>query len=230
MRFYKEYDELILEFAKTIHEKFTWDPRTWFSPKLRKQLDEQEKRFKQETAKHARESIAKLKKILKERNYVIIKDGASYTTRKERKLALSRDDIRSHWGMKRKVNTTTLPWMNALFSMAHEVGHVLQWREHDDRKVNFEEFFKELEKVRHSRTLKENVLHIHQLWYELDAWIRGMEFIPEQYREQYKKYALFFYKSYMKTNPRYYYEDEAMLRMLLTKLDFEIHYLKKPQQ
>ena len=100
--------------------------------------------------------------------------------------------------------------------MAHEVGHVLQWQDEDNTQVRFMEFYNQKFNEPHNRWLP----HIHKLWYELDAWGRGMEYIPLEYREEYKQYAYYAYKTYMDALPDVY-AGEMMLRNLLQKLNVQ---------
>lgn len=200
---------------ETFYEKFSLNPMDWFrSPEVKRKLREQEIALRENDRRHARENIAKLKNVLKINGYTIHKSDAAYTIRKSRVVGLSKSDTRK--------NDNNPKFIRALFTLAHEVGHTLQWDE-NDRKINFDQFFDETVDLRLNNTNPEKlqtILHIQQLWYELDAWVKGMEFIPMELKARYKKYAYQSYQTYMDRLPRYYRTD-IILRNLLHKLNFE---------
>jgi uncharacterized protein YaiL (DUF2058 family) len=105
----------------------------WFrSPEVKGKLREQEIALREKDRIHARENIAKLKHILKSNGYTIHKsDIGSYTLRDGRLLGLSKDDIVKD--KTKYIGSLSIPYIRALFTLAHEVGHVLQW---DDNKKN----------------------------------------------------------------------------------------------
>ena len=205
-----------MESFNTYYEKFSLNPLKWF----RRELSASELKMKEDARKKASLYIPKLKQILKDRGYSIHKHDFAYTVRKDRKLGLSKKDT---MGDKTKYSNplNNINYIKAWFSLAHETGHVLQWNEETDTNEKFDEFFQEIREKKFEFD-KEQVLHIHKLWYELDAWVKGMSFIPSEYRSAYKQYAFNSYKTYMNRSPKYYY-NTILLRNLLYKLNMEDH-------
>ena len=209
-----------MESFETFYEKFSFNPRDWFrSPEVKRKLRMQEIAIRSFDRRHARENIKKLKDLLKSKGYIIHKSDYSYTVRKDRKVGLSNKDIITN-DMNKYQGSLSIPYIRTLFTLAHEVGHVLQWTD-NDKKERFDEFFKQQMETRRSTPWRENeLLHLHKMYYELDAWVKGMEFIPVELKPQYKKYAYDSYKTYMKKLPKHYNGD-ILLRNLLYKLNFE---------
>lgn len=210
---------MIVESYSTYYEKFSLNPRDWFmSTEEKAKLKQQEAEMKERARKNAVKYIPMLKTTLRDKGYTIHKHGYAYTVRGSRKVGLSTDDARV--GDKSFQNELTLPYIKVLFTLAHEVGHTLQWSD-DDTKENFEDFFKaqkEAEKIDPYKRLE--LESLHKLWYELDAWVKGMQFIPNELRQKYKQYAYHSYTSYMKKIPQYH-KGDILLRNLLYKLNFE---------
>lgn len=162
---------------------------------------------KQDALRPARENFLKLKKLLTSRGYRIIKsdDGTNYHTRKTKLIGLvnSKDH---HTKLKNEPE-----FLRVLFTLAHETGHALQWSE-DGNMVRLsdkcDEMYEHL-----SRTLGRNpswsnidtqdpmhwrlLTELYDFWYELDAWIQGIKFIPPAYHNMYKQYAKKCYMTYM---------------------------------
>ncbi len=200
------------------YEKFSLNPKHWFiSPDEKRHIDQENKKLKDQARKNAHIYIPKLKQILKQEGYTIHKHDFSYTTRKQRKLGLSTKDGKEEY----KDSILSIPYIKVLFTLAHEVGHVLQWDTETDTKYRFEEFYEAQKEAERENPYKRlDLENIHKLWYELDAWVRGMQFIPIEYKQQYKQYAFKAYKTYMTKVPKYYRSD-ILLRNLLYQLNSE---------
>jgi hypothetical protein len=205
------------------YEKFSLNPRNWFMSKEEKlRIREQDIEMRKVAMRHARENFKKMKDLLASKGYRIHKHDFSYTVRGDKKVGMEpprRDKI--------KIGDRQLdiPYLKTLFTMAHEVGHVLQWDDSTNNKHKFDEFY--LSQLRaeidNGYNHRLNLEHIHKVWYELDAWIQGMQFIPMEYKQIYKKYAFDAYKTYMNRGPKYYYND-MLLRTLLIKLNAKDHF------
>lgn len=205
-----------MESFELYYEKFSLNPRNWFvSPEERERIQQQDNILRANARKYAHIYIPKLKQILKQSGYSIHKHGFAYTSRRDRKLGLAVKD--SH----EKFNDPVLsiPYIKTLFTLAHEVGHVLQWDDETNTKHRREEFLKhEGEAEQESPYKRLELEELHRLWYELDAWVRGMQFIPVEYKPKYKQYAYKAYTSYMIKFPRDYRSD-MLLRNLLYLLN-----------
>lgn len=203
------------------YEKFSLNPKNWFiSPEEKLRIAEEDKKLKDQARRNAHIYIPKLKQVLKDNGYIIHKHGYSYTSRKEKTLGLSPSDS-SREDYKYKDPVLTIPYIKVLFTLAHEVGHILQWDTETNTKYKFEEFYeaqKEAEKESPYKRLDLEI--IHKLWYELDAWVRGMQFIPIELKPQYKQYAYRAYRTYMTKVPKYHRVD-TLLRNLLYQLNSE---------
>lgn len=190
---------------KEYHEAFSLNPMNWFR--------QQENQLRS-NAKNSEKYIKPLKDLLHSKNYEIIKsDRGSYTARLRRVVALDPEEDRRVFGkMYKKDEVLSNPEIRKLFTLAHEVGHVLQWNDENNTKHKFDEFYD---------AQKNSVIDLqdlHKLWYELDAWIQGMQFIPIEYKQKYKRYAYDSYKTYMDNSPKSY-GMEMLLRNLLYKLN-----------
>lgn len=208
----------MITFKEYYDEAFSLNPKNWFiSPEVKARIAEEDRTLRSNARKNAHIYIPKLKKLLKDKGYTIHKHGYSYTTRKERKLGISPNDTsREIKGYKEPL--LNIPYIRTLFTLAHEVGHVLQWDDETNTKEKFDEFSTELFDANHYK--KMDLESLHKLWYELDAWVKGMQFIPVEYKRQYKQYAHRAYQTYMHKFPRYYNGD-LLLRNLLYQLNFE---------
>lgn len=209
-----------MESYETFYEKFSLNPMDWFrSPEVKRKLREQEIALRENDRRHARENISKLKNVLKTKGYTIHKsDNGSYTLRNGRLLGLSKDDIVTD--KTKYTGSLSIPYIRVLFTLAHEVGHVLQWDD-NDKKTKFDEFYIQVKNLKtKDPEAEQNLLTLQKVWYELDAWVKGMEFIPVELKPQYKKYAYKYYTMYMDGLSKYYRTD-VMLKNLLHKLNFE---------
>lgn len=204
----------MISFEDYFEERFSINPMDWFkSPEVKRRLREQEVALREKDRRHSREYILQLKNLLKSKGYTIHKADFAYTVRGGRKVGLSKKDT-----MEPDKNPK---YIRALFTLAHEVGHILQWDDSTDKKEKFDEFYDQIQSTQSTNPEKvDTILHIQKLWYELDAWVKGMEFIPMELQLRYKNYAYRSYLTYMETLPRYYRTD-IILRNLLYKLNFE---------
>jgi hypothetical protein len=208
----------MITFDQYFEERFSLTPRDWFTPQVKAVIDQEDIKLRSNARRKAVETIPKLKKLLRDRQYLIMKHDFAFSHKDSRMIGLSRSDSRDTTKFKDPVNN--IPYMKVMFTLAHEIGHVLQWRD-DGRKVNFEKFCDELFKAAQTHSKKEQeVKSLHNLWYELDAWVRGLELVPQEYKSQYKQYAYMFYKSYMDREPKYYWSD-TLFRNLLYKLNYD---------
>ena len=185
-------------------------------------IQQQDEKMRKVAMRHARENFKKMKDLLNSKGYKIHKHDFSYTVRKEKKLGLEmpkkdKSNIRD--------KQLDIPYLRTLFTMAHEVGHVLQWDDETDSKYKFDEFFASQKQAERDGGYESrlNIEHMHKVWYELDAWVNGMKFIPTEFRNVYRQYAFNAYKTYMKRGPKYYYND-MLLRNLLIQLNAEKHF------
>ncbi len=187
------------------YEAFSLNPMNWFR--------QQENQLRS-NAKNAERYVQPLKDLLHSKNYKIIKSNhGSYTIRKDRIIAVDpNEDEREFGKLYKKNDLLSNPEIRRLFTLAHEVGHVLQWNEETNTKHKFDEFWKQ------QKESDVDLKSLHTLWYELDAWIQGMQFIPIEYKKEYKRYAYIMYKSYMDKSPQSY-NNEMILRNLLYKLN-----------
>lgn len=201
------------------NEKFSLNPRDWFkTPEKDQLLKDTDDKIRTEVRKDVHTNIRKLKYVLKEMGYVVHKHDFAYHLKKDRKIGISKSDIYEKSPQK-------IPYVKALFTLAHEVGHALQWEPGTDLQYNFKELWaKQLAQSQFiQRGLTDKALEDQiRLYYELDAWVRGMQFIPIRLKAQYKKYAYWSYKTYMHRHPKYYNSD-VLLKNLLYKLNFEEH-------
>jgi hypothetical protein len=210
-----------VESFEIYYEKFSLNPKNWFiSPEEKARIAEQDKLLRSNARKNAHIYIPKLKQILKDQGYSIHKHGFSYTTRKTKKLGLApKDSSREDYNYKDPV--LNIPYIKTLFVLAHEVGHVLQWNNETNSKYKFEEFYDaQKDAERESPYARLELEDIHKLWYELDAWVKGMQFIPSEYKRQYKQYAYSKYQTYMTKAPKHHSAD-ILLRNLLYQLNFD---------
>jgi hypothetical protein len=172
-------------------------------PKLKKRLFDKTVRDRQEVRAHARENIMKLKDVLKKDGYTIQKSDDSYTVRRTREMKLNSPRGESNFR-----TSVSIPYLKVWFTLAHEVGHVLQFQDGKPEIARRIDEYSSL--VKDFNTRKTTVPSIRQLepelwseleelynfWSELDAWIRGLQFIPVQYQPMYKRYAKAMYNTY----------------------------------
>lgn len=192
------------------YEAFSLNPINWFR--------QQETQLKI-NAKNSEKYVKPLIDLLHHKNYKIIKsDNGSYTVRRGRILAIDPNEDRREFGkLYDKDELLSMPEIRHLFTLAHEVGHVLQWDDETDTKYKFNDFY-DSQKASKNPMDEANLKKLHTLWYELDAWIQGMQFIPVEYKQKYKRYAYDSYKTYMNKSPKSY-SNEILLRNLLYKLN-----------
>lgn len=184
----------------------------------KQRIKEQEEKMRRDALRNAKEKFKNLKDLLASKGYNIHRHHFSYTVRSTRQVGIEPPKKeRKKWNKSDKV--LSIPYMRTLFTLAHEVGHVLQWDEETNKKHNFDTFYNEVVKMNNNGPEQiEDLKHIHNLWYELDAWITGMQFIPTEYMSQYKKYAYSAYITYMRKHPSYY-ANNMLLRNFLFKLN-----------
>lgn len=187
-----------------------------------------------EARKGASENIKKLKAVLKKYNYDIGKGESNYhqyrfsddPSKKALRLAPHRDDPAY---LKKNLGKDNIPYVKVLFTLAHEVGHALQWDHDTDEMERFDDFFDEVWAEKRKATMTgmtdeiksaiETIQHIHKMWYEINAWVKGLEYIPKELTEKYKKYAIYYLFTYMKDeNPLKYYIDNPTLRQELAQI------------
>jgi hypothetical protein len=181
-----------VENFKTYYESFSLNPLNWFKSKVKAQEKDIQKRY----IAHARENFKKMKDLLKSKGYYIHKHEFSYTVRQGKMVGLSGKKYGGYTG---KVGSGPLDkkYIQTLFTLAHEVGHVLQWNDATERKLMADTFKQELEKtndLEHYHFL----VSMHQLWYEINAWEEGLQFIPDELKFYYLSYAVPALTSYMK--------------------------------
>lgn len=168
-------------------------------------MDLQQK--KQKALQPARENFIKLKNLLASREYRIIKseDEGNYHLRKTRTIGLTS-------AKNNLMNLKNEPtFLRVLFTLAHETGHALQWTE-DGSKIRLtdkmDEMYDHLLRINNTtpswtdleaqdQPQWNRLTELYDFWYELDAWIKGMKFIPPAYHNMYKKYAQQCYSTYM---------------------------------
>jgi hypothetical protein len=190
---------------KVYYEGFSLNPLNWII---------QRNNLLRSNAKNSKKYIQPLKDFLRSKNYEIIKSNeGSYTARLRRVVALDpKEDKKVFGNLYKKDNLLSSPEIRKLFTLAHEVGHVLQWNDETNTKHKFDEFYDA------QKNSDIDLKDLHTLWYELDAWIQGMQFIPIEYKQKYKRYAYDSYKTYMDKSPKSY-GMEMLLRNLLYKLN-----------
>lgn len=170
----------------------------------RKTQDDLKKR-KREALQPARANFIKLKELLKSRGYSIKKSndpGDNYHVRKDMEIRLS--SHQDKW-------SDDITFLKVLFTLAHETGHALQWSTEVGMKTRLQDKMEEMydwlvenkpnanwTNMEEQDPKKWNELQdLYDFWYELDAWIKGLAFIPTQYHNAYKKYAKRYYSSYI---------------------------------
>lgn len=205
-----------MESFELYYEKFSLNPRNWFiSPEEKARLKHQDDILRARARKYAHVYIPKLKQVLQQAGYSVHKHGYAYTSRRDRKLGLSMKDSKEKFDDP----VLSIPYIKILFTLAHEVGHVLQWDDETGTRYKWEEFLKhEQEAEKESPYKRLELEQLHKLWYELDAWVTGMQFIPVEFKPKYKQYAYAAYKTYMVKYPRDY-QSEMLLRNLLYLLN-----------
>jgi hypothetical protein len=213
----------MISFQEYYEEKFSLNPKKWFiSPEEKARIKREDDKLRSNARKNAHIYIPKLKQILKQEGYTIHKHDYSYTARKDKKLGLSPTDS-SREPMNYKEPLLNIPYIKTLFTLAHEVGHVLQWDNENNTRIRFNEFYAAQSSAAKIDPYKKLDLEsLHKLWYELDAWVKGMQFIPVEYKRQYKQYAYRAYQTYMTKLPKFYNGD-MLVRNLLYQLNFNEH-------
>ena len=174
---------------------------------FKKKIQQEVRGNPQQEAQKARACFAKMKTLLNSRGYTIVRDpyGDNWHCRKDRKIGLSNPSERERKHIDSK-------FLQVLFTMAHEVGHSLQYddktedhfnmntriKEYEDLVTNYGEKpmrWKRIEDINPKQWDRLKELYKFEL--ELNAWIQGLQFIPHQYHMIYKKYAKRYYVSYM---------------------------------
>jgi len=203
-----------VESFNTFYEKFSFDPREWFtSPEVQKKLTQNEISMNLKYRRSAHENFKKLKDVTSKLGYTIHKHPYDYQNTKKRKIGLMKPNPKDY-------GASDIPYINVLFTLAHEVGHALQVDYTKEIRSDFYTVWRD-EYIKSPKGINdEELISLEKLYYELDAWVRGMEYIPTELKAQYKKYAYGAYKTYMRKFPKYYNSD-MLLRNLLYKLNFD---------
>lgn len=180
-----------MESYQEFYEAFSLNPKNWFA--------KEDDQLRSKARSHASTYIKQLKDLLKSKGYTIQKsDRGSYTVRATRLVGIDPKDTVHDKNVKNyKEGPLSIPYIRVLFTLAHEVGHVLQWNDETDTKHKFMEFWDQIKDLEEGSKERDELVHIHKLWYELNAWVEGMQFIPVEYKKQYKKFAYDSYNSYM---------------------------------
>jgi len=204
-----------METFEVYYEKFSLNPLNWkrdfLNMLFRKQIKEREA-VRKNTHKHMRELNAILKKI----NYSIHKHDRDYSSRTNRKIGLS--NAKNNATKYIVGPLSKIPYVRVLFTKAHEVAHALQWDETTGKKYFFDA---QLKRVMNAKTREEavEIEDVNMFWNELDAWARGLTYIPNEFKVEYKKYAQRCYKSYQDYPVDYYAKNCKQVEVLLYMLD-----------
>lgn len=186
-----------------------------------KKLIEYHKHHDEKYLKHYRE----MSDLAKSMGYRIVENDYSYHRYKGRVIGIADDDfLRSSTRLNPTLRRKTI---RRWFTLAHEMGHALQWEKggYAFQHEGFN-FFREFAKLEIAND-EDGYIELNNLfliWKELDAWIRAMEFIPKEYLKDFKKYAKVAYMSYIRTNPEYqknkkYFDTNMIIRNKLYKLE-----------
>lgn len=179
--------------------------RSLFRSSTAKKLAEEDlKKRKQEALSGARENFIKLKTLLRDQGYSIIKsDDGSWMHRKNMQVGLDKPSNEARFA---KID---IPFLKVLFTLAHETGHALQWEtgkrektmekldelhsmisDHGTRQVSYQGL------PQKQPYWWKHLTELYDFWYEIDAWLKGMKFIPPKYIPLYKQYAKKCYMTY----------------------------------
>jgi hypothetical protein len=173
------------------------------SQRKKKKLDN----IKEKVSKNMKD----IRNILKTMGYNLKKADYSYTTRKDKLVAIEK--IRS-W---RTIPEYKQKYVSALFILAHETGHTLQWG--NDNKQKLFDFFFQKTYSANDDTEKSKLNHLEKMYYEIDAWVLGLQFIPDFMRPSYKRYAISNLKTYAASKPEeVVYSDYPYLKDVMDQL------------
>jgi hypothetical protein len=204
-----------METFEVYYEKFSFNPLKW-NKKIADMFFQKQIKKRENARKNTHKYMRELSAVLKQRGYSIHKHDFSYTVRKDRKVGLENaksEDTKYIVGPFSKI-----PYVRVLFTKAHEVGHVLQWNEDTNETHDFE---KQYNSIMNAKTPEEalKIEDINSLWRELNAWARGLAFIPDEFKVEYKKYAKKCYGTYQDHHISYYNKESKEISILLFMLD-----------
>lgn len=143
-------------------------------------------------SKNPREKFIELKNLLKGLGYKIIKveRQSAHTIRNKRIVALEKTPE-----LRRGSNTPR--YHNQLYTLAHETGHVLQWDNVTNIKNLSNFFFNRI----YQSSNEEAEKFLQTIFYELDAWEKGEQFIPKELLDGYYNDARWAIGTYMRNKP-----------------------------
>lgn len=207
----------MITYEQYFEERFSLNPLNWF--KVDQVIDKLSREEEMKVRKSASESFRRLKETLRKGGYTTHRYYKDYTQFSTKTLGLSK--LRDE-----KKPITTLNhnkvYLRVLFTMAHEVGHTLQWSYDDDIadyvQVGFKEFIQEVRDAGgHQSANMSELKHMFRMYLEIDAWVRGMEYIPRNLIVPYKEYARACIATYRDHIPAVY-KNTMKLRNLMYKL------------
>jgi len=204
-----------MESFEIYYEKFSLNPLNW-RREYKEAIFQKQIRERVDARKNTHKYLRELNAILKQRGYSIHKHEFAYTIRCDRKVGL--DNPKNKKGQYIVGPNSKIPYVRVLFTKAHEVGHVLQF---DETKNETYTLDTKVARILNAKTLKEADMlrHIHEFWDELDAWARGLAFIPPEFKREYKKYAKKCYSSYQDHSISFYTKQSKEIAVLLHILD-----------
>lgn len=213
------------------HEAFSINPNDWIaSLKNNVNFIRQRRAKKKLDETKATIAFAKLTRLLTDMGYTVgktnDKDGSYHgnagdikiigvaPTKFKKKMQYIDDPVLS------------IEQMRQLFVLAHEAGHAHQYE--NGKKIALPEFAKLLvdmteENPAQREAIRKHVDTLYIIWEEIDAWVKGMQFIPEEYQDKYKQYALTSYRTYLQHYGESYFKLEPLIAELLRKMDYERH-------
>lgn len=206
-------------FREYYEESLSLNPKTWVDFLKSKFFNyKTDLQYKKEVEKKARENILKITNFLKTEKNVTIKYGKDdYYDQDKRLLSLKKRQKTPEYKPNNLASSNKN--LQLLFTMAHETGHVLQL---DNPSLGLNDLTEEvfyLEEL----TEEQKAILIKKIWQELHAWVEGLQFIPSEFVEDYKRYAFYAYKTYMKNKCPTYYK-EPTLTELLNSLNYSNVY------
>ena len=155
------------------------------------------------------QNISKIKDILDDLGYLLKKGDYDHTVRRYRLVALSR---RKQWTLPK--HAYDKKYISNLFALAHETGHAMQWVGNKEEKFDY--FFSLIQNAKSEDERKE-LKHLEQMFYEIDGWVKGKQFIPRYLLNSYFKEAEISLQTYMK-HPLDYYRQFDYLELLMMEL------------
>jgi len=204
-----------METFEVYYEKFSLNPLKW-NKKIADMFFQKQIKKRENARKNTHKYMKELSAVLKQRGYSIHKHDFAYTVRRDRKVGLENAKEKATRYIVGPLSK--IPYVRVLFTKAHEVGHVLQWNEDTNETHYFE---KQYNSIMNAKTPEEalKIEDINSFWRELDAWARGLEFIPDEFKSEYKKYAQRCYRSYQDHSIGYYTRESKEIAVLLFMLD-----------